>query len=127
MLARADSHSNEHSQEFPSDYFGISLKYDEILVPIQGDSMSPLYEEGDYVICKPINFYDAIISKNNTTSTFVIRTKILGTLLKYIGSVSSNCVILCSENSMHDPIELEIEEIDSMFIVVKSIKIRSEM
>jgi hypothetical protein len=126
MVARADSNSTESSQVFPHDDFGISLRKDEILVLIQGDSMSPRFEEGDYVICTPTNLEDILADNPKKRKTCVIRTKNQGTLLKYIGKIKSQTITLVSENTSHDNMVLEETEIDRIFLVVKSVKVRNE-
>lgn len=126
MPARADSIVNEQSQEFPTDFLGIPMAPNEVLVPICGDSMSPIYENGDFAICTQIDREDLTTIKSDRKKIFVIRTKNRGTLLKYIGGVSQNGLTLTSENPTHDDIFIEDFEISSIFAVVRSVKIRTE-
>lgn len=122
MIARADSNSNEYSQEFPQNNYEITLKHNEILVPIQGNSMSPRFEDGDLVICLPIDLEDILAAKESKKRPYVIRTKRQGTLLKYIKDINKQNITLASENISHPDIILEGTEIDSIFSFIKKYK-----
>ncbi len=103
-----------------------TLKHNEILVLIQGDSMSPRFKDGDFVICLPIDLEDILAAKESKKRTYVIRTKRQGTLLKYIKDINTQNITLASENISHSNIVMEGTEIDSIFLVTRSVKIRAE-
>lgn len=128
MPARADSTSIEQSQEIPPEPFmEIPLHHDEIWIPIRGNSMSPIFEDGDSAIGKQIDREDITFRKIQTKKIFVIRTKTNGTFIKYIRSITNSKIVLASHNVAHKDITLDGSEIESIFLVVRSIKIRSEL
>jgi hypothetical protein len=127
MPARADSTIIEQSQEHPTgSYLKIPLHPDDILIPITGDSMSPIFEDGDIVIGRKIQRDEITQDKIERKKFFVIRTKTHGTFLKCIGAITKTNIVLVSLNSTHKNITLEGEEIDSIFLVVRSVKVRDE-
>lgn len=127
MPARADSTSEEQSQEQPPlPIVKIPLKSNEIWIPIKGNSMSPIFEDGDVVIGRLAENNEITLDKPNKKKVFAIRTKTRGTLLKYIGSIEGTTIVLVSENSSHEDITLDKSEIGNIFLIVRSIKIRTE-
>jgi hypothetical protein len=128
MPARADSTLVEQSQEpFPDSFVKVPLHFDDIWIPIAGDSMSPVFEDGDIAIGRKIQRDEITIDKIERKKVFAIRTKTQGTFLKYIGSITATNIVLVSQNSAHKDIALEGEEIDSIFLIVRSVKVRDEI
>lgn len=129
ILARADSSSVEPSQDYPSNFtLNLKISDEDILVQIEGDSMSPIYKEGDLVVCKPIESL-TILSEmvtSNKHSVFVIKTLTQGVLLKYIGKISDEYITLVSHNSSHKNLIFHLSEIDRIFLIKQSVKIREE-
>lgn len=79
-------------------------------VEVEGDSMSPRYEDGDIVICSP--------AKGWTSGDYcVVIKKDDEVLVKKVGD-KDGAVILYSTNQAYDPILLNKEEIRAMHKIV---------
>jgi len=82
---------------------------------VDGDSMIPKFQEGDYVVCKAIENPNALKSNKY----YVIASKQEGVLLKkIINDTTRKHYLLVSENTQYPPILRHWSEIDEVWEVV---------
>lgn len=92
----------------------------DFVIPISGDSMEPKYYSGDFVACQRIDSIDAFFQWGKV---YVIDTS-QGVLLKKVKkSPNKNHIILISENSEYDPIEVPLAEIYHIALVKALVRI----
>jgi len=83
-----------------------------------GQEMYPLYQPGQVMMCKELKNWDFIPYGNS----FLIVTECLR-LVRYVKkSVSADHLLLVSENTLFDPIELPKTAIVGLFLIVGTIK-----
>ncbi|NBJ09241.1 MULTISPECIES: helix-turn-helix transcriptional regulator [Muribaculaceae] len=86
----------------------------DFAIPVSGDSMTPLYQSGDMVICQFVNLSDMFFQWGKV---YVINTN-QGVLLKKVRPGSDKHFIkLISENSDYDPIDLPLADIYQIALV----------
>ena len=82
-------------------------------VNLYGDSMSPLYKNGQIIILKP--WTENFIDYGNV---YLVITKKGNRMVKYLRQGSDNSHVLCvSENKDYDSFEIEKDDILRLFIV----------
>ncbi|MDE6339246.1 MAG: helix-turn-helix domain-containing protein [Muribaculaceae bacterium] len=92
----------------------------DFVIPVSGDSMEPKYFSGDYVACQNVNLSDLFFQWGKV---YVIDTN-QGVLLKKVKKGSDpNCVILISENSEYDPIQMPRKDIYHIALVKGLVRI----
>lgn len=93
----------------------------DIMMPIVGDSMEPLYYRGDVVACKIIRDNKYI----QWGKPYIIATQSQGFMLKRLYECDSECLECRSVNPNYPPFRVSKEEITGIAIVVGSIHIES--
>lgn len=88
----------------------------DFTIDVSGDSMSPLYFDGDLVACREINGVEELEPGND----YVITTRD-GALLKRYVSHTMSTIRLISENSKYKPINLDTDSIIKVYKVVGSV------
>lgn len=86
----------------------------DFAIPVSGDSMTPLYQPGDMVICQFVNLSDLFFQWGKV---YVINTN-QGVLLKRVqrGTIE-NTVKIVSENTTYDAIDLPLTDIYQIALV----------
>ncbi len=113
--ARADSNTSHHSQENPSEIGKrLKLSFGEELIEVQGDSMSPVFENGEFLVGTIVE-KDEIPSLIRRKTACAIRTKTEGTYLKYISSIDNSELTLASANKTHKDITIDTSEIENVY------------
>lgn len=110
---------NDHSEE-PAYYIDINPFNDcDFAVRIFGDSMYPMFQNGDTVICKAVNDISVIIFGE----AYLIITD-EHRMLKYIrkGTSDDNIMVVSENKELYDPFTLPIKKIRKLFIVKGVIK-----
>lgn len=123
MSAFASSAQDSQIRE-EAEYFNIPGVHGEcVAFYIKGNSMSPTINDGDMVICKPIE--DAARIRNNHIYAIVSQGAVMVKRLQKIHNPSSGRFThlkLISDNFMeHDPFFLEVNEISKVLEVTKRI------
>ena len=86
----------------------------DFVIPVSGDSMTPLYLSGDMVICQFVNLSDMFFQWGKV---YVINTD-QGVLIKKVRPGNSgNFIRLISENPDYDPIDLPLSDIYQIALV----------
>ncbi len=86
-------------------------------VNIYGDSMSPLYKNGQIIILK--KWTERFIDYGNV---YLVITRNGNRMVKYIKQGSQQGKLLCvSENKDYDPFEIDLEDVLQLYIVKGSI------
>lgn len=86
----------------------------DFAIPVSGDSMTPMYQSGDMVICQFVNLSDMFFQWGKV---YVINTN-QGVLLKKVRPGTPGASIkLVSENPNYDPIDLPLEDIYQIALV----------
>lgn len=86
--------------------------------PINGDSMYPV-PDGAYVISRQITEMDSI----KMNSRYIVVTRDQGILFKRLGNVSGESLILKSDNTLYDDIEMSKAEILELWEFVATLNI----
>lgn len=123
IVARADPSVLEASQEPPKTLpNGIKLKPNEIYCPVEGDSMEPLYYEGDFALARKVENASEILTKNKPKPVYIIRTISQGTIIKHINEVHKEYYILTSANKKYKAVHIRTDEIHSIYKVFGKIE-----
>jgi len=123
IVARADPSVLEASQEPPkTPPNGMKLKPNEIYCPVEGDSMEPLYYNGDFALARKVENASEILIKNKPKPVYIIRTISQGTIMKHIGEVHKEYYILTSANAKYKPVHIRTDEIHSIYKVFGKIE-----
>ena len=86
----------------------------DFAIPVSGDSMTPLYQSGDMVICQFVNLSDMFFQWGKV---YVINTN-QGVLLKRVRpGAKKNTIKVISENATYDPIDLPLSDIYQIALV----------
>lgn len=86
----------------------------DFAIPVSGDSMTPMYQSGDMVICQFVNLSDMFFQWGKV---YVINTN-QGVLLKKVRpGTPGTSIKLVSENPDYDPIDLPLEDIYHIALV----------
>lgn len=86
----------------------------DFAIPVSGDSMTPLYQSGDMVICQFVNLSDMFFQWGKV---YVINTS-QGVLIKKVRPGEfKNTIKLVSENNNYDPINLPLSDIYQIALV----------
>lgn len=86
----------------------------DFAIPISGDSMTPLYQPGDMVICQFVNLSDMFFQWGKV---YVINTN-QGVLIKRVRrSDIKNTIKVISENPTYDPIDIPLADIYQIALV----------
>ncbi|MBO4944809.1 MAG: helix-turn-helix transcriptional regulator [Muribaculaceae bacterium] len=86
----------------------------DFAIPVSGDSMTPLYQSGDMVICQFVNLSDMFFQWGKV---YVINTN-QGVLIKKVRPGKPGCSIkLISENPDYDPIDLPLTDVYQIALV----------
>lgn len=92
----------------------------DFVIPISGDSMEPLYYSGDYVACQRIESMQSFFQYGKV---YVVDTK-QGVLLKKVKrSKSPNHILLVSENTEYDPIDLPLSDVYHIALVKALVRV----
>lgn len=86
--------------------------------PISGDSMYPV-PDGAYVISRQVTEMDSI----KMNSRYIVVTRDQGILFKRLGNVSGESLILKSDNTLYDDIEMSKAEILELWEFVAALNI----
>lgn len=97
-------------------------KEGDILFKISGDSMKPVYSDGDYVLCR------RVLDKSDLKESkkYVFKTRDRGYFLKYFKTTDKSNISLVSANKETEAFKVPKEDILEVWQVVKSIKIADE-
>jgi hypothetical protein len=107
----------------PSEYIFIPGFQDcNGALKIYGDSMYPLYNNGDYIIYRKVNDKSLI----NYGKPYLIVTSEYRTVKYIFNSKKSGFLRLKSENSFYEPFDLETDKILELYLIKGCIK-RSEI
>jgi hypothetical protein len=118
ILARADSNTSHYSQENSSE-IGKRLKlgFGEEWIEVQGDSMSPVFENGEILVGKIVE-KDEFLNLIGRKSPCVVRTKTEGSFLKYILSLENSKLILASANKAHNDLKIDLSEVEGIYKII---------
>lgn len=101
-------------------YIVPAFKGADFLITVKGDSMHPTYRSGDMVACKRVPMSDCFFQWNKA---YVVDTD-QGALIKRIKKASEKeTLLLVSDNSCYDPIELPISAIHGVALVMGIIRL----
>lgn len=97
-------------------------KEGDILFKISGNSMSPYYNNGDYILCRKI------LERENLKESekYLFKTRDRGYFLKYLKKDKTHSVALISSNKETETFDIERDDIVEVWRIVKSIKIADE-
>ena len=95
----------------------------DAIIEVIGDSMADKVFEGDELFCNKLDIERTPLFKNDKT-IYVLEVKGYGNaMIKYVEHKKGNSfVTLVSENQAHKPFNIEIEDITSIFEVIKVVK-----
>lgn len=94
------------------------LKADYI-IRVQGNSMTPTYNSGDLVACKKLVLSDIFFQWNKV---YLLDTE-QGALIKRVKKASNNHIMIVSDNTDYEPVELHLSKIHAIAIVLGTIRL----
>lgn len=94
------------------------LKADYI-IRLQGNSMTPTYNSGDLVACKRLALNDIFFQWNKV---YVLDTE-QGALIKRVKKASENHIMLVSDNTDFEPVDLHLSKINAIALVLGVIRL----
>lgn len=94
------------------------LKADYI-IRVQGNSMKPTYNSGDLVACKKLVLNDMFFQWNKV---YLLDTE-QGALIKRVKKASDNHIMIVSDNTDYEPVELHLSKIHAIAIVLGTIRL----
>lgn len=127
LLARANGAMYEPSQEIIEETDAVwigKIGSNDKVFKVIGDSMEPSFRNGDMLLTELINLRE---EPPKGKQVYVVRTKYQEYLVKRIGELNIESLVLVSENRLYNSLEVPLSEVLSVYKVKESRKTWNEL